>query len=118
MENVYCLLVDDSRTARILLSTIIKRLCPVWQLSEAENGQQALDMASTQNYQVIFLDHNMPDMNGGEVARVLRPKFPDSRIALLTANIQDTIKNLAIEINIDFIPKPITPEKITNYING
>lgn len=117
MNPINCLVVDDSRTSRILLTKIIRQLSPAWRLIEAENGQQALDLANEQDFHVIFLDYNMPVMTGGDAARVLRPKFPDAKIAFLTANVQDSIKNLAMELKIDFIPKPITENKIASYIN-
>lgn len=58
----------------------------------------------------------MPNMNGGEAAKILRPQFPDAKIAFLTANVQEAIQNLAVELKIDFIPKPITEAKILKYV--
>ncbi len=117
MGSINCLLVDDSRTSRMFLTKIIHQINPDWNIIEAENGQQAIDLASELDYQVIFLDYNMPVMNGGDVAKYFRPKFPDAKIAFLTANVQDSIRNLAKELQIDFIPKPITFEKIANYVS-
>ncbi len=117
MGSTSCLVVDDSRTSRMLLAKIIHQINPDWKIIEAENGQQAIDLAFEHNYEVIFLDYNMPEMNGGDVAKFFRPKFPNARIAFLTANVQDSIRNLAKELQIDFIPKPITLEKIANYVS-
>jgi CheY-like chemotaxis protein len=55
-------------------------------------------------------------MKGGEAAKVLRPQFPNAKIAFLTANVQDSIKKLAIQLKVDFIPKPITEEKVLKYV--
>lgn len=59
----------------------------------------------------------MPVMNGGEAAKIIRPLFPDAKIAFLTANIQESIKQLAIDLKIDFIPKPITEAKVLKYVS-
>ena len=116
MSELNCLIVDDSRMSRMMLKKIIGTTHPDWQLVEAGDGQQAIEKAEAQNFQLILLDFNMPHMNGDEAAAILRPKFPDARIAFLTANVQDSIKKKAIELKIDFIPKPITEEKILKYV--
>ena len=58
----------------------------------------------------------MPVMDGGQAAEQLRPLFPEAKIAFLTANVQESIQLLAKELQIDFIPKPITEEKIKQYV--
>ena len=111
-----CLLVDDSRMSRMMLKKIISTAYPDWSILEAGDGQQAIDLAKGAELDIILLDYNMPVMNGGEAAKILRPQFPDSKMAFLTANVQESIKNLAIELKIDFIPKPITEGKILKYV--
>ncbi len=117
MTEVNCLITDDSRMSRMMLKKIISTTQPDWKITEAADGQEAVDVAKNIEFQVIFLDYNMPNMNGGEAAKILRLLFPDARIAFLTANVQDAIKNLAIKLHIDFIPKPITEEKIKQYVS-
>ena len=116
MAAVNCLITDDSRMARMMLKKIVSSVKPDWEITEAANGQEAVDAAKGRQFQVIFLDYNMPVMDGGEAAKILRPLFPDAKIAFITANIQDAIKNLAIELSIDFIPKPITEDKVKKYV--
>jgi len=111
-----CLIVDDSKMSLMILRKIISTKHPEWEIFEASDGQQAVDIAKEEEFDLILLDYNMPNMNGGEAAKILRPQFPHARIAFLTANIQDAIKNQAVELKIDFIPKPITPDKISQYV--
>lgn len=117
MPVKHCLLVDDSRMSRNILSKILSKAHPEWIIVEAIDGQQALDKAEERAFDIIFLDHNMPVMDGGKVAERLRPKFPDAKISLLTANVQKSIIQQAQALNIDFIPKPITEEKVLSYVN-
>ena len=111
-----CLLVDDSKMSLMILNKIIGTEHPDWEIMQASNGQEAVDLANGKELDIILLDYNMPVMDGGEAAKILRPQFPDAKIAFLTANVQDSIKNLAIDLKIDFIPKPITEEKVLKYV--
>lgn len=116
MAKINCLIVDDSKMSRMMVKKIILDEYPDWNLVEAQNGQEAIDRAGEQNFDIILLDYNMPVMEGGKAAEVIRPMQPDASIAFLTANVQEAVKNLAIKLKIDFIPKPITEEKIKKYV--
>jgi len=112
-----CLIVDDSKMSLMMLNKIIITAHPDWEILQASDGQQAVDIAKDQDeLSLILLDFNMPNMDGGEAAKILRPQFPNAKIAFLTANVQEAIKNLALELKIDFIPKPITEAKILKYV--
>ena len=111
-----CLIVDDSKMSRLMVKKIIQSSYPDWEIIEACDGQEAIDVAQGEDFNIIFVDYNMPGMNGGEAAKVLRPLFPDAKIAFLTANIQGAIVNEAKELKIDFIPKPILEERIIKYV--
>jgi len=116
MAETHCLIVDDSKMSRMMVRKIILDAHPDWLLTEAENGQIAIELAEKNNYQIILLDYNMPILEGGKAAEILRPLQPQAKIAFLTANVQEAVKNLAAKLQIDFIPKPITEEKIRNYV--
>ncbi len=111
-----CLVVDDSKMSRMMLKKILSTAHPDWEITEACDGQDAIDKAKGAELDIILLDYNMPIMEGGEAAKILRPQFPNAKIAFLTANVQDSIKKLAIQLKVDFIPKPITEEKVLKYV--
>jgi CheY-like chemotaxis protein len=116
MSQQKCLIADDSRMSRMMLKKIISSVHPEWQIIEAENGQEAIEKSEDNDLQVILLDFNMPVMDGGQAAEKLRPLFPKAKIAFLTANVQESIQSLARDLQIDFISKPITEEKIKKYV--
>lgn len=58
------LIVDDSKVVRMVSSTILSELNI--ESEQAENGEEALDKVSRNNYNFILLDWNMPVMNGYE----------------------------------------------------
>lgn len=110
------LLVDDSKFARLLVKAFISSNFAGWEIDEAEDANNALEMVSAKTYDYMLVDFNMPGMNGLELGEKLRAQFPDAVIALLTANIQQEIQNKAENLGLDFIPKPPTEEKIRDYI--
>jgi len=111
-----CLVVDDSKMSRMMLKKIIIGAHPDWEITEVADGQQAVDKAKENSFDIILIDFNMPVMDGGEAAAIIRPLHPDAKIAFLTANIQESIKKMAVDLKIDFIPKPITEEKVLKYV--
>ena len=116
MSNISCLIVDDSKMSRMMVKKIISTAHPDWNIVEAENGQVAVDKAQESRFDIILLDYNMPVMEGGKAAELIRPLQPDAKIAFLTANVQEAIKEMAKKLKIDFIPKPISEEKVLNYV--
>ena len=71
-----CLVVDDSRVVRKVARRILEDLS--FEITEAEDGQAALDICRKQMPQAILLDWNMPIMDGLEFLAQLR-KEPDGK---------------------------------------
>jgi two-component system chemotaxis response regulator CheY len=69
-----CLVVDDSSVIRKVARRILEGL--EFQISEAEDGEQALAACRSQMPDAVLLDWNMPKMDGYEFLRVLR-RLPD-----------------------------------------
>lgn len=69
-HNKVCLIVDDSRVIRVVARTIIQSLGFVTE--EAGDGQSALILCGTRMPDAVFLDWNMPVMNGIQFLRALR----------------------------------------------
>ena len=65
-----CLVVDDSSVIRKVARRILEGL--EFQILEAEDGEQALDVCKRQLPEAILLDWNMPKMDGYEFLRMLR----------------------------------------------
>jgi CheY-like chemotaxis protein len=59
----------------------------------------------------------MPDINGLQVAELIKARQPDCFIALLTANIQRYIQDEAEQAQVHYYRKPVTPDLITQIIH-
>jgi len=78
------LIVDDHAFIRRGIQTILSPF-PQWKLcGEAENGKDAIRMASELEPEVIIMDVSMPELNGIEATRAIRKAQPGIKIILLT----------------------------------
>jgi len=112
------LIVDDSRMSRMMISTIIKTHHPDWSIIDAASGDEALEKAQGKQIELMTLDMNMPGMDGITLGTKLRALFPEAHIALVTANIQEAVKQKAEEAQLSFIAKPITEDRIMAYVKS
>ncbi len=108
------LVVDDNATNQRVAQLFLERLgCNV---TTAANGQEALDACAAQDFDLVFMDLQMPVMDGLTAARRLRAREAGRRrtpIVALTANArqQDLDECLAAGMD-DFITKPIDPARL------
>lgn len=110
------LIVDDSRVSRMMISKIIHSKLTDSNIIEAENGDDALAKSADQAIDLMVLDYNMPGITGLELGSQLRASHPESKIWLLTANIQESIQKQAAELGILFQKKPVTEDKILGIL--
>ncbi len=118
MSEATMLIVDDSKLSRMMVRAIVKQVQGDWNIIEAENGEDALVKSEAETVDIMTLDYNMPGMDGLTLAEHMRQRFPDASIVLLTANIQDTIRQRAESVGVGFIQKPITEDKIAAFVDA
>lgn len=112
------LVVDDSKMSRMMIGKIIHSNFPEWQVIEAANGENALQLTEGQDIDIMTIDVNMPGMDGITLGAQLRERYPQAAITLVTANIQKATKEKARAAHLQFIPKPITEDRILGYLRA
>lgn len=114
------LVVDDSQVSRMMIKAIVNDAMPNWEVLEAANAEQAVQQAekNATGLDYISLDMNMPGVDGLSIVPQLKELCPEAQIALLTANIQDSVRDKATELGVQFIAKPITEDKIIPFISS
>ena len=106
------LIVDDDRVNRLVISRMLKKL--QWTVAEAKNGQEAVDIALSDDFEVIFMDCEMPVMNGWDATERIKAAQPESPpIIAVTAYVSDEDRERCRQAGMcDFIAKPISPGRV------
>ena len=78
MGNASILVVDDNKMMRDTLRDILESEGYV--VSSCEDGPSALELAAEVRFDIVLSDYQMPDMNGDEVVKLLRQRYPDTFI--------------------------------------
>lgn len=120
--DLHVLLVEDNKVNQMICEQFFLKLgCSV---DLAENGLIALDrFNSSQRYDVIFMDCNMPEMDGFSAAIAIRKIEKDKGlnqvpIVALTAHVEEDIKRKCLESGMNtFISKPFLFEDLESVIN-
>ena len=119
-NNFKILVVDDDEINIFLVKTILKEILPNAFLFEAINGKEALDVYFKEEPDLIFLDIQMPEMNGLEVTKAIRSSEQNKKtiIVALTAGTMKGDKEKCLEIGMDdYASKPFVKDTIANLIN-
>ena len=102
------LIAEDNDSNYILMTYILKKY---YQFERAKNGQEAVEMADKDEYDIVLMDIKMPIMDGLEATKAIKAKFPDLPVVALTANAFDSDRQLALEAGCnDFLSKPVSSE--------
>ena len=118
MMKYNVLIVDDSKLARMVVTSALRRIRPVWTITEATSGDEALAAIQKGGVQIALVDFNMPGMDGLALVAKLRQADPGMPIALVSANLQDEIIARTRELNAAFVAKPLTDEALGAVLTG
>ncbi|OYX83976.1 MAG: hypothetical protein B7Y83_09705 [Flavobacteriales bacterium 32-34-25] len=110
LQNTRILLVEDNKINMLLLKTIIKNSLPKAIIFEASNGLEAVNQFESILPDIIFMDIQMPVMNGYEATEAIRKRISGKSIPIIaiTAGTEKEEKNKCLEMEMnDYISKPI-----------
>ena len=112
MKIFRTLLIEDERLAREELKSLLKDFLEIEIVGEARNGAEALEMIGKLSPDLLFLDINMPEMNGFEMVKHLE-EIP--QVIFVTAYDEFALK--AFEMNaLDYLLKPVDPKRLQEAI--
>ena len=112
------MIVDDSKVSRMILKKTISEITSDVTIIEASNADEAVEKLSSEEIEAAILDFHMPGLNGLDLAEKLINLQPALVITMLTANIQNEIKDRAKALNIGYLAKPVNKAKIETFIMG
>jgi two-component system chemotaxis response regulator CheY len=114
------LVVDDDRFIRKLVTTTLEDVAE-FDLHEAADGLQALALARDTEPAIVFLDVDMPGLDGIDTCRELRsdPATREATIVMLTASHGERTERLAEEAGADlFLTKPFSPLELLRLVDA
>ena len=104
------LVEDEKQLSEALQQILIKNS---YNVDAVYNGDEGLDYALTDIYDVIILDIMLPKLNGLEILKMIRKRKISTPVILLTAkaSVEDRILGLDCGAD-DYLPKPFAPEEL------
>ena len=112
--NMKVLVVDDFATMRRILKNVLRQI-GFRNISEAENGRDALSQLKKEKFDLILCDWNMPEMSGLELLQAIRAddNLKDIPFVMVTAEAkkENIIEAVKAGVN-SYIVKPFTAETI------
>ncbi len=115
MSRPYVMIVDDDEVIRSLLHSTLPD--EGYDLLEAENGEQALEIADAREPALVLLDWRMPGSSGEEVLSALKQQYPDVAVIVLTADPEEKVRTLAESLGADvFMAKPFSPLQLLGCV--
>jgi CheY-like chemotaxis protein len=109
-KKVSILIVEDNKVNMLLLKTIVKNLNLNAIIFECENGYEAVKQIENINPDLVFMDIQMPIMNGYEATKAIRVTEIGQRIPIIavTAGAEKEERNKCLSAGMnDYISKPI-----------
>ena len=84
-----------------------------YEVGTANDGSEALDLIGETDFDIVFLDENMPGLTGIETLERLKLKSPSLPVVMITKSEEESIMEEAIGSNIaDYLIKPVKPNQI------
>lgn len=122
LELYKVLVVDDEATQRQLISDILSiSQDRKYQLVEARNGVEALEILAAQDFDAVLLDKRMPIMDGDELCRRIRENHGQRFLPIVmvtgTNGVEELARSFAAGAN-DFVHKPYSPLELTTRLNS
>ena len=112
-------LVEDQRLVRQALSAVLAREPGIEVVGEAANGRDAIALAHAKRPDVMLLDISLPEIDGIEVARILRRQLPEVKIiALSMHNEQHVVQKMLAAGAIGYVDKSSAYEELPRAVRA
>ncbi|GAB4534687.1 MAG: hypothetical protein Fur0020_01560 [Thermodesulfovibrionia bacterium] len=109
------LVIDDEPIVRTSCQKIL--IPEGYDVVLAENGEDGLKMMEGGDFKLVLLDLKMPGMDGVDVLKLIRSKWPDTKVIILTgySTIETAVSTLRLGA-FNFIEKPFAPDTLLSSV--
>lgn len=110
------LVVDDESIIRISCERTLAS--GGYKVKSASSGKEGIEILDKESFNLVLLDLKMPDMDGFEVLKLIRNRWPDIKVIIITGyGIEQTAKQTLEHGAHNFLGKPFTPDKLLAVIS-
>jgi CheY-like chemotaxis protein len=112
------MLIDDMDIFNFIMKKLIDSVDPIHQVHDFTNAELALQSLADIDPNVIFLDLNMPILNGWDFLEGMRARNMDYKVYILTSSTSelDRQRSEAYKNVVSFLIKPVGEEKIAHIL--
>ncbi len=101
MKRIKVLIVDDHRDFRRIVHEFLDRLPNVSVIGEAGDGSEAVKQVEKLFPNVVLMDISMPHMNGLEATKIIKQRWPDTKVLIATTYDDPMYRKQALEVRAD-----------------
>jgi DNA-binding NtrC family response regulator len=117
IENTKILVIDDEEVVR--LSYLRALSAEHYNVATVKNGQDALQMMGAHPFDVVLLDLRMPGMDGMTVLKMIKERWPESEVIIITGYPAVESAKEAVALGAyDYLAKPTGPDDVINAAKG
>jgi CheY-like chemotaxis protein len=107
------LIVDDSATVRHVVRRVMAKSRFNLEIHEARDGEQALKLIKSKKFDIVFIDFNMPGMDGLETAGEILDSAPETNIVMMSGEDDEATRRAAAHIGVKhFLKKPFYADSV------
>ena len=122
-ENLRVMLVDDDADTRSIMNYLLNSINPNLNITEAENGHAAVKAYLDGRFDLIFLDVDMPEVNGWDTLEFINDleelQKQDAKVVMVTGRSTDADRERANKLGAyDFVSKPFDTEEMIALMEG
>ncbi len=110
------LFVDDEKNLLDSLERNLRSYSHKWSMKFAESAKDAIELMSDEQCDIIVSDYKMPEMNGLELLKYVKEKYPDTKRILLTGQSDTEIYNKSKEIVDQYLSKPCDHDELISAL--
>ncbi|WP_421920510.1 PAS domain S-box protein [Marinifilum sp.] len=112
------LIAEDEEINYFYFKSLMEKIAPHCKLEHAKNGTEALEMCKEKDFDIVFMDIKMPEMNGYEATAKIKKIKPNQNIVAQTAysTNEDKIKARVAGCN-EFLSKPLSLKNVQNLLD-
>ncbi len=116
-NTIQVIIIDDHKLVTDCISLFLKGAKDIKVVGVAHSGKDALEMLKDVTPEVILLDITMPEMSGIELTDLIKKKYPDIKILILSMHSDYNNISDAIDAGADgYVPKDVSSEELVEAI--